>query len=194
MGKTSTRNGAPRQFDGVERGSCCRSGTGIRSLTRRGSSSVRLGATEIFLPASRPLPNRGRDDVTTPNKPAPGPGSDCAAPAAPGTTAQCQPVPSHSGNFISPATPAGKQSHVAVARQPAHCKSFDNMRNLRSLRHGRWRPPPGTSFLGEPPAACCWDPAKDDVVVAFGPSARDAYIRLLRLSEHVTATAHHPSV
>jgi hypothetical protein len=96
------------------------------------------------------------------------------------------------------AYPALRKFYIAfctgsLVLQPAHRTSFD-MRNLRSLHHGVWRPPPGASFHGQQPTACCWDPAKDDVVYAFGPSADDAYIRLLRLSEPVTGADRDPKV
>ncbi|KAH8196308.1 hypothetical protein TruAng_009520 [Truncatella angustata] len=66
------------------------------------------------------------------------------------------------------------------------------MRNLRNIQHKVWRPPADVSS-SEPPTACCWDPAKDEVLVAFGPSEQDGYIRLVRLSEHVTSAAHEHS-
>ncbi|KAK6212638.1 putative elongator complex protein 1 [Pestalotiopsis sp. IQ-011] len=59
------------------------------------------------------------------------------------------------------------------------------MRNLRSIHHDAWRPP--ADLGAEEPTACCWDPAKDEVLAAFGPSEKDGYIRLVRLSEHVTS-------
>jgi elongator complex protein 1 len=60
------------------------------------------------------------------------------------------------------------------------------MRNLRNIHYDAWRPP-AEDFNGEPPTACCWDPAKDEVLVTFGPSEKDGYIRLVRLSEHGTS-------
>ncbi|KAF7517977.1 hypothetical protein G7054_g13637 [Neopestalotiopsis clavispora] len=60
------------------------------------------------------------------------------------------------------------------------------MRNLRSIHYDAWRPP-ADQLDAESPTACCWDPAKDEVLAAFGPSEKDGYIRLVRLSEHVTS-------
>ncbi|KAK6084118.1 elongator complex protein (IKI3 family protein) [Seiridium cupressi] len=68
------------------------------------------------------------------------------------------------------------------------------MRNLRNIHYDAWRPP-ADQFNGEPPTACCWDPAKDEVLVTFGPSEKDGYMWLVRLSEHVTsATQEHSKV
>lgn len=63
------------------------------------------------------------------------------------------------------------------------------MRNLRNIHYNAWRPPT-ENFDGEVPTASCWDPAKDEVLVTFGPSPKDGYIRLVRLLEHVTGTGH----
>lgn len=68
------------------------------------------------------------------------------------------------------------------------------MRNLRNIHYNAWRPLDG-DLDGEAPSACCWDPAKDEVLVTFGPSEKDGHIRLVRLSEHVTsATQEHSKV
>lgn len=60
------------------------------------------------------------------------------------------------------------------------------MRNLKSIHYDAWRPP-ADQVDAESPTACCWDPAKDEVLAAFGPSEKDGFIRLVRLSEHVTS-------
>lgn len=50
------------------------------------------------------------------------------------------------------------------------------MRNLRSLRFGRWRHPDVT--------AACWDPETDEVVCAIGPSQQTSEIQLVRVSDN----------
>ncbi|KAI1873414.1 hypothetical protein JX265_005036 [Neoarthrinium moseri] len=62
------------------------------------------------------------------------------------------------------------------------------MRNLRNIHYDAWQPP-ADDFHGEPLSSCCWDPAKDELLCTFGPSERDGYIRLVRVSEHVTDPA-----
>ncbi|RYP40197.1 hypothetical protein DL767_001912 [Monosporascus sp. MG133] len=61
------------------------------------------------------------------------------------------------------------------------------MRNLRNIRFNSWMSP--TELEGEPITSTCWDPAKDEVLCTFGPSERDARIRLVRVSEHVRASS-----
>jgi elongator complex protein 1 len=57
------------------------------------------------------------------------------------------------------------------------------MRNLRNIRYNAWDLP--ADLESESLTASCWDPAKDEVLCAFGPSAKDGNIRLARISEHV---------
>ncbi|KAH8677385.1 IKI3 family protein [Xylariales sp. PMI_506] len=64
------------------------------------------------------------------------------------------------------------------------------MRNLRHIHHNSWQVP--ADLDGEPLSSSCWDPAKNEILCTFGPSATDGYIRLVRLSEHVNAT--HPQI
>ncbi|KAI1766571.1 IkappaB kinase complex, IKAP component [Hypoxylon sp. FL1150] len=61
------------------------------------------------------------------------------------------------------------------------------MRNLRNIRYNAWRS--AVDLNGESITATCWDPAKDEVLCTFGPSAQDAQIRLVRISEHVRASS-----
>lgn len=50
------------------------------------------------------------------------------------------------------------------------------MRNLRNIRHNVFKGP-------YPSSAACWDVARDDVIVAFGPRAEDARIELVRVAK-----------
>ncbi|KAK0704943.1 IKI3 family-domain-containing protein [Lasiosphaeris hirsuta] len=52
------------------------------------------------------------------------------------------------------------------------------MRNLRNIGHSVFRAPPSASAI----TASCWDAAKDEVLVAYGPTTDDARIELVRLS------------
>ncbi|RYP65825.1 hypothetical protein DL769_006197 [Monosporascus sp. CRB-8-3] len=61
------------------------------------------------------------------------------------------------------------------------------MRNLRNIRFNSWAS--STELEGGPITSTCWDPAKDEVLCTFGPSERDAQIRLVRISEHVRASS-----
>ncbi|KAI0181344.1 IkappaB kinase complex, IKAP component [Hypoxylon sp. FL1284] len=61
------------------------------------------------------------------------------------------------------------------------------MRNLRNIRYNAWRS--AVDLNGEPITSACWDPAKDEVLCTFGPSAQDAQIRLAKISEHVRASS-----
>ncbi|RYO78912.1 hypothetical protein DL762_008449 [Monosporascus cannonballus] len=61
------------------------------------------------------------------------------------------------------------------------------MRNLRNIRFNSWTS--STELEGESITSTCWDPAKDEVLCTFGPSEREARIRLVRISEHVRASS-----
>lgn len=62
------------------------------------------------------------------------------------------------------------------------------MRNLRNIAHGVFRVPDSSSALAPasafPISASCWDPARDEVIVARGPAPGDGRIELLRLAKH----------
>ncbi|KAI1447538.1 IkappaB kinase complex, IKAP component [Annulohypoxylon stygium] len=61
------------------------------------------------------------------------------------------------------------------------------MRNLRNIRYNAWNS--STDLDGETITSTCWDPAKDEILCAFGPSEQDGHIRLVRISEHVRASS-----
>lgn len=56
------------------------------------------------------------------------------------------------------------------------------MRNLRSLRFGRWRQADVT--------AACWDPETDEIVCAVGPSQQSSEIQLVRVSDSQEEVTH----
>ena len=51
------------------------------------------------------------------------------------------------------------------------------MRNLRNIGHGVFRAPPTASAI----AATCWDAARDEILIAYGPTANEPRIELVRL-------------
>ncbi|KAI5862367.1 IkappaB kinase complex, IKAP component [Durotheca rogersii] len=61
------------------------------------------------------------------------------------------------------------------------------MRNLRNIRYNSWKLP--ADLEGETITSGCWDPAKDEVLCTLGPSEQQGRIRLLRISEHATASS-----
>ena len=63
------------------------------------------------------------------------------------------------------------------------------MRNLRNIAHGVFRVPDASSASAFPISASCWDPARDDVIIARGPAPEDGRIELLRVAKH----PRHPS-
>ncbi|KAK1727206.1 uncharacterized protein BDZ83DRAFT_613726 [Colletotrichum acutatum] len=59
------------------------------------------------------------------------------------------------------------------------------MRNLRNIRFGAWEQQQQQEV--DPSAAvtaCCWDPAKDELLCTTGPTEAKATIELVRLSDH----------
>ncbi|KAL2136655.1 hypothetical protein VTI74DRAFT_2387 [Chaetomium olivicolor] len=58
------------------------------------------------------------------------------------------------------------------------------MRNLRNIGHGVFRVPDHSSASASAVSASCWDAARDEVIVACGPTAADPRIELLRLVKH----------
>ncbi|KAK3293460.1 IKI3 family-domain-containing protein [Chaetomium fimeti] len=63
------------------------------------------------------------------------------------------------------------------------------MRNLRNIGHGVFRIPDSSSATALPISASCWDVARDEVIIACGPTPGDARIELLRVAKH----DHHTS-
>ncbi|OLN92268.1 Elongator complex protein 1 [Colletotrichum chlorophyti] len=53
------------------------------------------------------------------------------------------------------------------------------MRNLRNIRFSAWR-----QQQADVTSACCWDPAKDEILCTSGPTEAKATIELVRLSDH----------
>ncbi|TDZ31137.1 Elongator complex protein 1 [Colletotrichum spinosum] len=58
------------------------------------------------------------------------------------------------------------------------------MRNLRNIRFSTWGSQ-AESTNSNANSACCWDPAKDEILCATGPSEERATIELVRLSDHL---------
>ncbi|KAK4667213.1 putative elongator complex protein 1 [Podospora pseudopauciseta] len=64
------------------------------------------------------------------------------------------------------------------------------MRNLRNIGHSVFRDPvpdspfPTAASASAPFSASCWDVSRDEVIVARGPTARDARIELSRVVKH----------
>jgi elongator complex protein 1 len=60
------------------------------------------------------------------------------------------------------------------------------MRNLRNIAHGVFRVPDSSSASASafPISASCWDPARDEVIIARGPAPGDGRIELLRVAKH----------
>jgi elongator complex protein 1 len=56
------------------------------------------------------------------------------------------------------------------------------MRNLRNIAHGVFRVPDSSS--ASLTSASCWDPARDEVIIARGPAPGDGRIELLRVAKH----------
>ncbi|KAF6816844.1 elongator complex protein (IKI3 family protein) [Colletotrichum sojae] len=54
------------------------------------------------------------------------------------------------------------------------------MRNLRNIRFGTWQAESSDTSV----TACCWDPAKDELLCSTGPTETSATIELVRLSDH----------
>ncbi|KAK0639265.1 IKI3 family-domain-containing protein [Cercophora newfieldiana] len=53
------------------------------------------------------------------------------------------------------------------------------MRNLRNIGHSGFQAPPSASAI----TATCWDAARDEVLIAYGPTADEPRIELVRLSK-----------
>ncbi|WDK09737.1 IKI3 family protein [Colletotrichum graminicola] len=56
------------------------------------------------------------------------------------------------------------------------------MRNLRNIRFGAWEQQQQQQDVTV--TACCWDPAKDELLCTTGPTEAKATIELVRLSDH----------
>ncbi|CCF35620.1 hypothetical protein CH063_07360 [Colletotrichum higginsianum] len=53
------------------------------------------------------------------------------------------------------------------------------MRNLRNIRFSAWEQQQDVTVT-----ACCWDPAKDELLCTTGPTEAKATVELVRLSDH----------
>ncbi|KXH41478.1 IKI3 family protein [Colletotrichum nymphaeae SA-01] len=58
------------------------------------------------------------------------------------------------------------------------------MRNLRNIRFSAWEQQQQQDVDPSAVTACCWDPAKDELLCTTGPTEAKATIELVRLSDH----------